>query len=170
MKRFATTTLALLLSTVVFAQNKTSRVLRVEVQEGGEDGTHVNLTLPISAMAAFEPAVRNALNEISVNGDGINLQEIWQAVKDSGPMDYVEIEEQNSTIRVSTTGSHVVVSAEGDLEDNIHVSIPFELCDAMFRSPEDFDFDRLMTVLEDMAGSDLIRVDTDNEHVRVWIE
>ncbi|MCB1045262.1 MAG: hypothetical protein KDC35_20140 [Acidobacteria bacterium] len=152
------------------AQDKNTRFIRLEVHEGGEDGTHVNMTLPLNTLNAFEPAVRQALTEISVNGQGLNLAEIWQAVKDSGPMDYVEVQEHDSTIKISTTGTHVVVRAEGEMADNIHVSIPFELCDAIFRDVESFDFQNLIAVLENMAGEDLVNIDTDNERIRIWIE
>ncbi len=170
MKRLTTLFIVAAATTLLFAQAKTNHVIRVEIFGGGEDGSHVNMTLPINALAAFEPTVRQAFEQVAIEGHGINLAEIWKAVKDSGPMDYVEIEESDSTIRVSTTGTHVVVRAEGALQDNINVSIPFELCDAVFRQSEDFDFDHLMTVLNGLAGQDLVHIDTENEQIRIWIE
>ncbi|MCB1043809.1 MAG: hypothetical protein KDC35_12765 [Acidobacteria bacterium] len=170
MKRIMIITSLVTLGLAAMAQNKNNHVIRVDVQEFGDDGTHVKLALPLTTLRAFEPMVRETLSEMTVDGHDFNLAEIWQTVKDTGPMDYVEVLQTDRTITVSTTATHVVVRTDGTMQDQIHMSIPFELCDAMFRDAESFDYQHLVDVLEDMAGEDLVNIDTDNERIRIWIE
>lgn len=170
MKGLLTAIGLLMFSAWAVAGTDTDHVIRLEVLSNDEDGTQVNVTLPLSMLYSFEDTIRDVLTDIDIDDHEINLKEIWATVKDTGPMDYVEIIEGDARIKVSTTESHIVVTTEGDANEKVNAMVPFALCDALFTTSEDFDFDRLMEVLKNMAGMDIVNVQADGESVRVWIE
>lgn len=168
MKRWTINTLAFLFTTSLFAGS--NFFLRVEIREVGDDGANVNLRLPLSTIRAFEDTFREALSDIEVDGHGIDLRTIWETLRDSGPTDFVEIQDKEGTIKVSSDNNKITVIAEGDYRERVSMNIPFALCDAIFTDADNVDFDNLITVLESMAGVDIINVDSDDAKIRIWIE
>ncbi len=164
------TAIALMMMSLWAAAGETNHVIRLSVTSDDADGTQVNMTVPLSLLYSFEDVIREALTEIKIEEHGIDLREIWNAVKDAGPTDFVEILEGETTVKISTSQTHIVVATDGDGDESVNAMIPFELCDALFTDSEDFDFENLMTVLEGMSGTDIVNVESDDENVRIWIE
>lgn len=160
--------LLILMTGALQAQN---RVIRVQIDGHDGENTHVSMTFPLSMIRSFEPAIVGSMMEHEIHGHGLDLRKMWETMKEAGPMDYVEITENEGNVKVSSTGTHIVVTADGDLQDRVHVSIPFALCDALFAEPDEFNMDHLMDVLEQMVGQDIVNITSDTEEtVRVWIE
>ena len=165
MKKFFASLMICLIAGQVAMANTTD-LLRVHVIEESE-GTEVKVNIPMNTLEAFRPTIQNALSDIEVDGHEIDLREIWQQIKDAGPNDFVEINQDGTRVLVATTAENEIrITIEG--EDNVNVRIPFALADA-FLGHEEIDYDTVMEALYDIEG-DLVNVTGDDVQVRVWIE
>jgi hypothetical protein len=166
MKRFSAIWALGLVGTYLLAGD--SHFLRVEVNQ--QEGSQVNLRIPLSMIPAFEDSLRQALEEVEVQSNGIRVREIWQAVRDAGPTNFVEMQSEEGRILISTTDEWIQVQADGQLQEKVTMQIPLSLCDALFTDAESVDLQNVVAILESMAGKDLVRVDTDDADVRIWVE
>jgi len=166
MKRFSVIWALGLVGSLLLAGD--THFLRVEVNQ--QEGSQVNLRIPLSMIPAFEDSLRQALEEVEVHGNGIRVREIWQAVRDAGPTDFVEVQSEEGTVRISTTDEWIQVQADGQLQEKVTMQIPLALCDALFTDAESVNLQGVVAILESMTGKDLVRVQTDEGNVRIWVE
>ena len=168
MKKLMIATFASLFSLALIAGE--THFLRIEINETKEEGSHVNVRLPLNLINAFEETVRDAIEEVDFEGHEINVRQIWETLKEAGPTDFIEINDAKGSVRVSTTGSQILISADGEYRDKVSMTIPYELCDAKKKKKENLDFNRIVAILESMAGRDLVMVNSEDATVRIWIE
>jgi hypothetical protein len=146
------------LSALSALAKETEKMLHVSFT--AEEGQMVNLSFPVSLLRSFEPQIENVLQEIKVNEQEINFMEIWQAVKDAGPTEFVEVNSADADIKVSTTITHLLVNVHEKKEGHkIDVTIPLALGDALFTTGE-FDYEQAIQALLDVEG-DLVTITSD---------
>jgi len=151
--------------------DETEKMLHVNFT--AEEGQMVNISFPVSLLKSFEPQIEKVLQDIKINGnEEINFIELWQAVKDAGATEFVEINSEDADIKVSTTATHLLVNVNEKKEGHtIDVSLPLALGDALFTSG-DFDYEQAIEALMSVEG-DLVTITSDDPNGpqgRVWIE
>ena len=157
------------MSVAVFAQDNQVRTINIDFRDEGQNTT-MNMSLPITVIESFRPHIEQALESVQQGDHQIDFQEIWQAVKDAGPTDFVEIKSEDADVKVSTTDTELRVSVQEKQDGHdIDVAIPLAVCEALFAGGE-LDLDAIVTALEDMAGQNLITITGDQINGRVWIE
>ncbi len=134
----------------------------------GETPTEVKISLPFGMLEALKPTIDNALNEVELHDNEIDLRAIWQEVKNAGPNEYVSIKDGDKSVQVATTETHIVIKVDEDGED-INVTIPLALADALL-GQEHPDFDKVIDTLLEFRGQDLLTITGSKIEARAWIE
>lgn len=160
--------LALIVCTAAMAQDKN---LNVHFKDYREGGSEVSMSLPLNMLGSFEPQIREAFSAIEDQNSGVNFFELWAAVRDAGPNEYLEVNQEDTKIKVSTTETHLLCDVEG-VEDlgKVKIKIPLVLGDALLGDPENFDYEYAINVLNNLAGQDLVYIESEEIDGRVWIE
>lgn len=165
--------LALLMALTAWAGDGpgAGKSIHVDFQSTEGDGMTLKLTLPMSFIETLRPKIEEALTSIRFQEHEIDFVEIWNAVKDSGPTEFVEINSQDGGIKVSTTQTHLVVRIDEKKEGHqIDVTLPLALGDALFSNLDSIDYDGIIEALLSMEGEDLVKITSEEINGRVWIE
>ena len=168
MKKLATALMTLLFA-IPFVAAGDGQFIKFELTETSksETPTEVKLSLPFSMLEALRPQFEKALSEIEFDGHEIDLKAIWQEVKNTGPNDYVEVRDEQGTVLVSTTATHIVIKIDHD--EKMNISVPLALGDA-FLGGQQINFDEVLDTLMALKGQDLLTISGDTVNARAWIE
>jgi len=153
------------------ADNSQGKVIRLNFENFEGEGTKMEATFPLALLATAKPQIERALNDIHEEHH-VNFRDIWNAVKDSGPTEYVNIDSHDAKIKVSTTATHLKVYVDQRQEDAVfHVTLPLALGDALFgEENSELNYDTIIEALLQMEGQDLVSIDSEDMKGRVWIE
>jgi hypothetical protein len=175
MIRAAVLAAGLSLAAPVWAQS--SSWLHVQVTDGGEKSSKVNVNLPLSlakvalgmAPKKFTDKAVEKLNEHDVSI--VDIRTLWGELKQAGDAEFVTVEESDETVRVAREGNWIRVRVENKEKGDEHVmvDIPTGVVDALLSGDgESFNLLAAITELEGSTG-DIVRVQDGEETVRVWI-
>jgi hypothetical protein len=168
---FATLLLTLFSIQGLLAQDKQSKSIHVDFVSTVDEGMTINMTLPLSFLESFQPKIEEFLHEVQYNDHQINFAAIWQAAREAGPTDFVEVNSDDADVRVSTTETHLIIKVLEKREGHdIEVTVPLALGDALFANLENLDYDRIAAALLTMDGQDLVRITSEEINGRIWIE
>lgn len=169
--------LALLVSAPALAQTPW---IHVEVDEGGDDASHVKVNLPVSVV---EIALEAAPDEIVDDGeihlahideelDIEDMRRLWDELRETGDAEFVSVEEDEKTVKVRRTGELIVVDIEDrrDGRDDGRIEVPVSVVDALFSGDgNDLNIGAALAELRTQRG-DIVRVTDGETRVRVWID
>ncbi|HEY1422508.1 MAG TPA: hypothetical protein VGF20_03575 [Candidatus Acidoferrum sp.] len=130
-----------LASTMVFATVYTFRegVIRVDVDEHHEGGSHVHVWVPAAAVPmAMHFVPREHLREASSKAsEFMPLVKIVTAELRRYPdTTFVEVQDGKDHVRVATAGSKLQIDVVSD-EENVHVAVPLSTVDDVARQLTD---------------------------------
>lgn len=155
------------------------RWLHVRVVEGGEDGERVSVNIPLGVIESVLPMISaNELDGGKLNIDlddmnGLDLGEILAALADSPDAVFVTVESEDESVRVAKEDGYLLVHVDerdGD-EEKVRVRLPLAVAEALVTDDSDqLDLVAALRALEDYDGEDLVRVESRDELVRVWID
>lgn len=172
-----TAALAACLTLAAPAWSQTANWLHVEVNEGGERASKVNVNLPLSvAKVALEMAPKQftdkAVEQLNRHDLSIaDIRKLWAEIKNAGNAEFVTVQEADETVRVARDGAWVRVRVEktGDKPERVRVDIPIGVVDALLSGDgESFNLLAAINELEGNTG-DIVHVDDGEDTVRVWI-
>jgi len=170
--------LALLLLATAAAAGSGERWIHVRVLDRAAGAEQVSLNLPLSAVASALPAVeaeelsggRLHLDDASL--DGVNLREVLDALRDSPDTDFVRLRDDGETVRIAKDDGRLVIHVDdpGPDAERVRVVLPLDVVEAMLvPGSDEIDLVRGLHALADYGG-DLVRIESDTETVRVWID
>ena len=155
------------------------RWLHVYVVEHGESGDTVRVNVPLSTIESLLPLVQSEelsggkLRLSDHDVEGVDLRAMWKALRSSGDTDFLTVDGTRGHVRVSRSGPYLLATVEGKRDDweNVKVRVPVAVLDALFSSGEDeVDLLAALRALGDQADGELVRVESDDAQVRVWID
>jgi len=154
------------------AQDPTAgKTININFEDRTQEGAVFSMSLPVTFLEAFKPKINEALQSVDYQGHKIELQEIWNAVKDAGPMEYAVITNDEADVNIFSTETHLVIKVfEKKENQKIDVTIPLALGEALFAEGPDIDYDRIVAALLELGGQDLVVIDSAKMYGRVWIE
>ena len=160
------------------AQDSSARMLHVNVQNSQNSQENISINLPVGFLKSMAPMVQQHINQAfedgsvqdELNQHGVDLQAMWQSIRDNGPMNLVDISQNDSKISVRTTETHLVVNIDENGEGTARMEMPIEVLDALFGEDGQINVDRLVAVLDELETQDLFNMTSENETVRVWID
>ena len=135
--RAAALAACLSLSAPMWAQ--TANWLHVEVNEGGEKASKVNVNLPLSvAKVALGMAPKQftdkAVEKLNDHDISIaDLRKLWAEIKNAGNAEFVTVQEADETVRVARDGAWVRIRVDktGEKAERVKVDIPISVVDAL---------------------------------------
>ena len=173
--RAAALAACLSLSAPMWAQ--TANWLHVEVNEGGEKASKVNVNLPLSvAKVALGMAPKQftykAVEKLNDHDISIaDLRKLWAEIKNAGNAEFVTVQEADETVRVARDGAWVRIRVDktGEKAERVKVDIPISVVDALLSG--DGESFNLLAAINELQGNsgDIVNVEDGDETVRVWI-
>jgi hypothetical protein len=154
------------------------RWLHVHVADHGESGDTVNVNVPLSTVASLLPLVQSEELQggklrLSDDDEGVDLRAMWKALRSTGDTDFLTVDGTRGKVRISRSGPYLLATVEGrrDHPGDVKVRVPVAVLDALFSSGEnEVDLLAALNALGDQADGELVRVDSDDAQVRVWID
>jgi len=181
MKRsFFILVLALGVATSLMAQTPW---VHVEVQESGEESTHVNVNLPLSVVQVaidvapdkFISDGQIHLNHIDHDLDIEDLRAVWKELRATGDAELVTVESDDETVRIRREGDFIRIDvderkAERSEPERVHIEVPVRVVDALFSGEgESLNLEHALAELSNERG-DIVRVDKGEAKIRIWID
>ena len=148
-------------------------------QEGGD--LNVNINVPLSAVEPLLGLVPHRIlsdGRLTVAGRDMPIdmgavRGLWRVIADSGDAEFITVDSEDATVRVSRAGEWMLVKVEECDEDGgetVDVRFPVAVVDALFSGDGDtLDIGAAVERLADMRG-DIVHVRGDDHQVRVWID
>jgi hypothetical protein len=184
--RLAAAAAALLCAAFLIAKAATAapapeeKFLHVQVSDTKASGENVNVNLPLTVAEKVLPTInRGPLHNGRVMLDrdqlqGIDLPTIIDAIKTSPDNKMVTVRQKNENIDVSKAGGNIVVHVNdtGKHGDNVNVTVPISVVDALFSTTQknEIDVAAALQALDKASDAFMVTVENASEHVRVWID
>ena len=184
MKRLIGMTLTLAVAATLMiplaAQTTDGMWLHVRVEKSGDDGETVRVNVPLSLAEAILPAIntkqfRNGrIRFHQRHGNNIDIRAILAAVKDVADGEFVSIDSEHETIRVSKSGGYLMVKTDATDDpdaEKVSVKVPLAVVEALLSGEEDeLNIAAAIKALGEFGAIDLVTVEDNGETVRVWID
>lgn len=167
-----------LLAPVVRAEEKAPWI-HIRVTEGKDQTSKVNLNLPLSLVdVALDVIKTDAVKDgrIKVEGTTITvaqMRRIWAELKKTGDADFADIQDGDNTIKVAKKNEKLMVTVrEGKAgKKTVYAELQQSVVDALLAGDGDtLDLKGAMAMLQTAQRGELVRVDDQDNNVRVWIE
>ncbi len=156
--------------------------LHINVDEDGGHGERVRVNIPLSLVQELLPLIkvdefdrgRIRIDSLGLDDEfeDIDLEELWQAIKDVGDAEFVRVQSDDNDVRVVKEGDWLLIQASEGSDSEVEVRFPLAVVDALF-SGEPGELDLLAAVdalAEHGRGGDLVRVHDGDTRVRIWID
>jgi hypothetical protein len=148
--------------------------IRVDDADGAKG--RVDIQVPVELVSSLLPALKRAHGHGSIHVDAkpVDLAEIrgyWSAVRAAKDGDYVTVRDADSDVRVSKRGGYfrLTVDDKGG-KTRIRMKVPLPLVDAVLDGGDTIDLDALGVALAKTPVGELLIVDDEDSHVRIWID
>jgi hypothetical protein len=178
LKRISLALALLVVSTPSFAG---SRWLHVRVDEKGADGDKVRVNIPLSLVEKILPLIEDEEikgGKVRLGRDDLDradLKKIWEAVRSTEDAEFVTVQGTRENVRVAKAGSYLVVKAtdgsDKDRKETVNVKVPLRVVDALLSGdPDELNLLAAVRALGDENDGDLVSVEGDGDHVRIWVD
>jgi hypothetical protein len=165
---------SLLAASIASGQTKQWVHVRIENPEKAE---RVRMNIPLSVVEAMLPLIKDKnvhagqirLNEKDVRVD--DLRRVWNEIRKQGDTEFVNIENRETSLRVFTKGSYLLVQPDKPTAKKIDIRIPLSVVDAMFSGKADeLNLMAAVQALKQLGSREIITVESDDSLVQVWID
>jgi hypothetical protein len=163
----------------VLAAPPPERYLHVKVEDTKE-GESVNVNLPLSIAEKILPTVNKGdLREghVTINKsdlDGIDVKGLLDAIRTAPDNEFVTVKQKDQDIRIAKSNGNLIVHVRCTDKDkqNVDITIPLKVVDALFSTAKDNELNIVAALheLSDAGDALLVTVQGATEHVRVWVD
>jgi hypothetical protein len=153
----------------------------ITVNERDGDHTKVNIHLPLNLVRTVAPFLAAEIREsndrhgqhLRIDHREVSvpeLREMWRALRDAGDAPFVDVRSDRQTVRISRAGEYLHIKAL-DGRDKVDIRVPSRVVDALLSGEEgEFEIDAALRVLAEQGAGELVRVDSDDTDVRIWVD
>ena len=148
--------------------------LRVDETEGSKG--RVDIQVPIGMVSSLLPVLKgkHAHGNIKVDCNDVDMAEMrayWNAVRSAKDGEYVNVRDDDADVHLSKSGGflRLTVDEKGG-GSRVRMKVPLSLVDAVFSGNDDIDLGALGAALAKVPVGEILTVDDDDSHVRVWID
>ena len=152
------------------------RWIHVRVDDAEGSGGHVDIQVPIGMVSSLLPVLNGAHGRGSIHVDHqrvdvAELRSYWNAVRTAKDGEYVTVRDEDSDVRISKSGGYLRVSVDGKGDGGrVRMKIPVSLVDAALVGGDSIDLEAIGKALANAPVGELLTVDDDDSHVRIWID
>ena len=157
---------------------KADRWLHVKVEDA-KKGETVRVNVPLRVAEAILPAINvdviknGRIKMDEINTHGVDLRAVLEAVRTLDDGEFVTVESQQETIRVSKEGRFLLARIhERDAQgEQVPVKVPFALIDALLSGEKDeLNIAAAIRALNELGDEVYVPVTSHDETVRVWVD
>jgi hypothetical protein len=155
------------------------RYLHVKVEDA-KQGESVNVNLPLSVAEKILPTVsKGNLHDGHVtighaDMNGIDVKALLEAIRTTPDNEFVTVTQKDQDVRVAKSNGNFIIHVRSHEKDkeNVDVTIPMKVVDALFSTAKNNELDVLAALhaLSDAGDALLITVQDDAQHVRIWVD
>jgi hypothetical protein len=151
------------------------RWIHVKV-DGNGDGGHVDIQVPVELVSTVLPVLgaSRAHGGIQVDGKSMDLAELrgyWTALKATKDGEYLTVRDADSDVKVGKRDGCVDVAVDDKAgKSRVRMKIPLPVLDAVLTGGDTVDAGALGAALAQAPVGELLAVDDEDSHVRVWID
>lgn len=144
----------------------------VDVREGGPDGMHIIIPVPLAlarAALSFAPEDAQYIPCPEISGYIPDMQRVVGQLRGARDGVLVSVEERDETVLIRKVGENLEIDVDGDGEE-VHVTIPLDAVVGVLDQydGEGFHTKDLIRSIGEVHGQ-LVHVRDGNEEVKVWI-
>ena len=147
-----------------------------EIEASDGDKGRVDIQVPIGMVQSLLPMLKgvHAHGSIHVDDTSIDLPEIreyWTAVRAAKDGEYVTVRDEDSNVRIAKRGGHFLVTVDDKgSRSRVRMKVPLPFIDAVLAGGDTLDLGTLSGALAKAPEGELLTVDDDDAHVRIWID
>jgi hypothetical protein len=155
------------------------RYLHVKVEDA-KQGESVNVNLPLSVAEKILPTVsKGNLHDGHVtighaDMNGIDVKALLEAIRTTPDNEFVTVTQKDQDVRVAKSNGNFIIHVRSHEKEkeNVDVTIPMKVVDALFSTAKNNELDVLAALhaLSDAGDALLITVQDDAQHVRIWVD
>ena len=163
----------------VLAAPPPERYLHVKVEDAKE-GESVNVNLPLSIAEKILPTVNKGElrdGHVTINKsdlDGIDVKGLLDAIRTAPDNEFVTVKQKDEDVRISKSNGNLIVHVRstGQEKQNVDITIPLKVVDALFSTAKDNELNIVAALheLSDAGDALLVTVQDASQHVRVWVD
>jgi hypothetical protein len=152
------------------------RWIHLRVDDADGDKGRVDIQVPVALVSSLLPVLKqaHAHGSIHVDADSVDLEEIrgyWSAVRSAKDGEYVTVRDADSDVRVSKRGGLFLVSVDDKGgKSRVRMKLPLPLVDALLDGKDSIDIAALGGALAKAPAGEILTVEDENSHVRIWID
>ena len=157
---------------------KADRWLHVKVEDS-KNGEKVRVNVPLRVAEAILPALnldvikngRIRMEEIHTHG--VDLRAVLEAVRTLDDGEFVTVESQEETVRVSKEGRFLLAHIQegGDKGEQVAVKVPLALIDALLSGEKDeLNITAAIRALNELGDEVYVAVTSRDETIRIWVD
>ena len=162
----------------VLAAPPPERYLHVKVEDAKE-GESVNVNLPLSIAEKILPTVNKGElrdGHVTINKsdlDGIDVKGLLDAIRTAPDNEFVTVKQKDEDVRIAKSNGNLIVHVRstGQEKQNVDITIPLKVVDALFSTAKDNELNIVAALheLSDAGDALLVTVQDASQHVRVWV-
>jgi hypothetical protein len=163
----------------VLAAPPPERYLHVKVEDAKE-GESVNVNLPLSIAEKILPTVNKGElrdGHVTINKsdlDGIDVKGLLDAIRTAPDNEFVTVKQKDEDVRIAKSNGNLIVHVRstGQEKQNVDITIPLKVVDALFSTAKDNELNIVAALheLSDAGDALLVMVQDASQHVRVWVD
>jgi hypothetical protein len=151
--------------------------LRVEVEEQGEDATHVSLNLPMELVTEVVPLLEEkgvmpptTARDVFGGSPG-QWKEILQSLRTAREGEYVRVESAEEQVRIVKQGDEIqILVEEAEPKQQVRIRLPMAVAEAFAAGEaEELDLGAVLEALAEMGPGEIVRVEAPEARVRIWL-
>lgn len=167
--------LLLLLLPATPAEAQDTQWIHIRVEE--PNATRVNLNLPIGLVEAGLQIAEGHMTDAPRRWGGeeagvktAELRQLWQALRDAGDADFLQVEDGDTHMRISRRHSRVLMQVEEGGETSVRFETPASVIDALLGGDEDrLDLRAAIRELARTGEHDVLDIRDGDTTVRIWV-
>jgi hypothetical protein len=143
-----------------------------------EEEANVEVRLPLELVLTVINGIKvegfdAGMVDLEIDDAEIDWPVILKAIKDVPDGDFVKVDSRDANVRVSKQAGMMLIHVDEIDGDNakVDVSLPMQLIDAVNIDEENrIDIRALLEAIEDLPNGELVKVNSDEADVRIWVE
>jgi len=172
----ASAVLVLALAAVAAVASASDRWMHVRIVESGEDGESVSINLPLplaeSVLQSIDcHSIKSGKVQVKLSNGEIDLPALHAALRQAQDGEYITVEGEDENVRIAKRDGRLHIRAVDD-DETVNIQIDLAVLDALL-SPGTDEIDvraALHALAETKQDTELIRVEGEDETVRIWID
>jgi len=152
------------------------RWIHVRVDDADGDKGRVDIQVPIGMVQSLLPVLQgaHAHGSIHVDAKSIDLaefREYWTAVRTAKDGEYVTVRDDDSNVRIAKRGGNFLLTVDDKGgRSRVRMKVPLPIIDAVLAGGDSMDLDALGGALAKAPVGEILAVDDEDSHVRIWID